>query len=447
MSSTVATLSGTESQSKSSVAAVVASSVIGNTIEFYDFLVYGFAAAFVLGKLFFPTVSPLSALLASFATFGVGFLFRPLGGIFFGHLGDTLGRKTTLVITLLTMGFATVLIGVLPTYEQIGIAAPFLLVILRCIQGFALGGEWGGAVVMVVENAPRRFRGLLSALPQTGGYIAQFLGGGSFALLAYLPDDQMMSWGWRLPFLASAILILIGFLIRSRLDETEAFKSARKKNEIGKALPLVDTIRTAWRRVLLCMLLRFAELGPFFLVSVFTVSYATTNLGIEKQSILSVLMTSCAIAIPAHAFWGAMADKVGRRRMFIYSSIFGAIVSFPFFYLLETKSYWWMLLGYILLLNIAQNAPSAVQPAFYTELFPARMRYTGASMGSGLGAILAGGFLPFIAKLLTTLDFNPTWYPVAAYLAVTCLISALAAYLGPDTSGAEIEVEADKLSR
>ena len=420
---------------KKKIFTVVLSSFVGNTIEFYDFLVYGLAAALVFGKIFFPNSTPLNATLASFATFGVGFAARPLGGIFFGHLGDTVGRKKTLVITLVGMGTATLCIGLLPTYDQIGVMAPILLVVLRFLQGFAVGGEWGGAMLIVVENAPANRRGFLSSWPQTGGFSGQLLATGAFSLIAFLPDDQLMSWGWRLPFLASGILVAFGLYLRMKLDETEVFKKTHTEVKAQKkeSAPVVQVFRDSWRSIILIMLLRFAESVPFFLVTVFAVSYATGQLAVPKQTLLSVIMVCCVIAFPMHGLFGWLSDKVGRRPIYIFGALFAAAAAFPFFFLLQSGNMTLIVLGYFLLINVAHNAINAVQPAFFTELFGAKVRYSGASIGHQLGSIVAGGSTPFIAKALSAAD-NNGWTYVASYVVIAALVSAAAAYFGPETS-------------
>jgi metabolite-proton symporter len=424
---------GRDAADRATIFKVVASSFIGNTIEFYDFLVYGLAAALVFGKLFFPNSTPLAAVLASFATFGVGFVARPLGGIFFGHLGDTVGRKTTLVITLVGMGAATAAIGLLPTYDQVGVLAPALLVVLRFLQGFAVGGEWGGAMLMVVENAPANRRGFLSAWPQTGGFSGQLLATGAFALVGLLPEDQLIAWGWRIPFLASAILVIFGLYLRSRLDETIVFKETHAAPDRDRRPPFFQLVQHSWRSLLLIMVLRFAESVPFFLVTVFAVSYATGQLGVNKQTLLGVIMVTCVIAFPMHGLFGAISDRVGRRPVYIFGALMAAVSAFPFFYLLETGNFLLIVLGYVMLINIAHNSINAVQPAFFTELFGPKVRYSGASIGHQLGAIAAGGATPFIAKSLSAAD-NNGWTLVAAYVVVGALVAAVAAYFGPETS-------------
>ncbi|TKI04675.1 MFS transporter [Martelella alba] len=434
---------------KSNIRRIVISSWIGNTIEFYDFLLYGLASALVFSHLFFPSISPLAATLASFATFGVGFVARPLGGIFFGHMGDTLGRKATLLITLGGMGLATFLTGCLPVYDQVGIWAPILLVILRFAQGFLVGGEWGGAMLMVVESAPANRRGLLGSIPQTGGFSGQLLATGVFALMTLLPEEKLMTWGWRVPFLLSFVLVLLGLWMRRKLDETPVFREVRQREHLQKGTvaakkesPVVEVVRKQWRSILLIMVLRFAESVPFFLATVFAVSYATGQLGVEKQTILGVVMATCVLAFPMHALFGALSDKVGRRPIYLFGALFAAAMAFPFFKLLESGSFALMVLGYILLINIAHNSINAVQPAFFTELFGPKVRYSGASIGAQLGAIVAGGFTPFIAKGLTVLD-NNGWTLVASYVTLAALVAAYAAWRAPETSRRDMTRDID----
>ncbi|HXP98287.1 MAG TPA: MFS transporter, partial [Telmatospirillum sp.] len=268
------------------------------------------------------------------------------------------------------------------------------------------------------------------------GFSGQLLATGAFSLIAFLPDDQLMSWGWRLPFLASGILVAFGLYLRSKLDETEVFKQTLaevKTDKKKESAPVVQVFRDSWRSIVLIMLLRFAESVPFFLVTVFAVSYATGQLAIPKQTLLSVIMVTCVIAFPMHGFFGWMSDKVGRRPIYIFGALFAAAAAFPFFSLLQSGNMTLIVLGYFLLINVAHNAINAVQPAFFTELFGAKVRYSGASIGHQLGSIVAGGSTPFIAKALSAAD-NNGWTYVAAYVVIAALVSAAAAYFGPETS-------------
>ncbi|MCQ2011396.1 MAG: MFS transporter [Sporolactobacillus sp.] len=418
---------------------VIISSWIGNTIEFYDFLVYGLAAALVFNTIFFPNISALAGTLAAFATFGVGFIARPLGGAFFGHYGDTLGRKKALVITLLGMGAATMLVGILPTYQQVGIMAPILLVLLRFMQGFVVGGEWGGAMLYVVESASPSRRGLAGALPQTGGFSGQLLATGMFALVTMLNREQLLSWGWRIPFLFSGVLVAVGLYMRIHLEETPVFEKLKKKEKIEKSglqvvqkSPVFRVVKKGWKKLLTIMVLRFAESVPFFLATVFAVSYATEQLGVSNGMMLSVVMLTCVIAFPAHALFGYISDKIGRRPVYIFGALFAAAFVFPFFYLVESGSFALLMLAYFLFINVGHNSINAVQPAFFTEMFGPSVRYSGASIGAQLGAIVAGGFTPFIAKWLTAVD-GDQWYYLAFYVMIVSLLSASAAFLTSET--------------
>lgn len=316
----------------------------------------------------------MTATLSSFASFGVGFISRPLGALFFGNRGDTLGRKNTLLITLGGMGAVTFLIGCLPSYASIGALAPALLVILRFLQGFMVGGEWGGAMLMVVEYAAGKHRGRLSALSQTGGLTGQLLATGVFIVVTQLPQEALLSWGWRIPFLLSALLVLPGLYMRHRLDETPVFRAFKKQQAINhrqqrEERPVVKVVREQWRSILLIIILRFAESVPFFLATVFAVSWATTQLGIASLTILYIVMFTCLLAYPMHVLFGIMSDRRGCRQVYIFGALFVAAMAFPFFWLLESRSLILMTMGYVLLINIGHNSLNAVQPSFSPDCF------------------------------------------------------------------------------
>jgi len=421
---------------------ITLSSFIGNSIEYYDFLVYGTVSALLFPQIFFPDYSPFAGVLISFATFGVGFIARPLGSLFFGHKGDTKGRKQALVRTILLMGISTFLIGLLPTFEQVGIVAPLLLVLLRFLQGFSVGGEWGGAMLMVLENAPSHRRAFFSALPNTGGFSAQLLSMGIFSLITLLPDKQLYAWGWRLPFLVSAILVVIGLYFRRTLDETPLYVklkeneqlpdsfSVPEKNTLSKR-PLLELIRNEWKTILLMFPLRFAEAMPFFIVMVFTLSYATKQLAIDKSALFSGIIVASLLAFPSHALFGALSDRVGRKPIYMAGALVVALSAFPFFYMLETKKPLLIMLGYVLMINFGHNALNAVQPAWFTELFNTRVRYSGAAVGREFSSIFVG-FTPFIAASLVAVD-NGGWTWVATYLTLMSLATAVTVFFVRET--------------
>ncbi|WP_433435582.1 MFS transporter [Nonomuraea sp. CA-141351] len=421
---------------------VTASSFLGNTLEYYDFLVYGTAAAVVFPKVFFPDASGFVATLSAFGTFAVGFLARPLGGLFFGSRGDRHGRKSTLMVTLTLMGLSTILIGLLPGFGTIGIWSPVLLVALRLLQGFAVGGEWGGSMIIVLESAPPNRRGFFSAWPNTGGFSAQILITGIFAYVYTLPDDQLLSWGWRIPFLLSAVVLVVTFWMRRSLHETPVFtKAVAADQESGTAAaeaerPKRGPIRTIfvddWRNLLLIIGLRFAESVPYFLLTVFALSYGTSALGLEKTQLNNAILIAAVLSFVSHGVFAAISDRVGRRPIYFFGAVVVFVMAFPFFAMLHSGSMVLIVLGYVLILNFGHNAINAIQPAFFAELFPAERRYTGAAAGREIASIFAGGLTPFIATALAGQD-GSRWPLVAAYVMIGALITMFAVYKAPES--------------
>jgi MFS family permease len=416
---------------------VTVSSFLGNTLEYYDFLVYGTAAAVVFPKVFFPNASGFVATLAAFGTFAVGFLARPLGGMFFGRRGDHSGRKSTLLITLTVMGLSTILIGALPGYASIGVLAPALLVLLRLIQGFAVGGEWGGSMIIVLESAPPDRRGFYSAWPNTGGFSAQILITGVFAWVYTLPQDQLLSWGWRVPFLLSAVILVVTFWMRRSLSEspvfTEAVAPVAEGTEITKAKggTIIATFREDWRSLLLILGLRFAESLPYFLLTVFALSYGKT-IGVASSTLNGAILIASVLAFAAHGLFALLSDRIGRRPVYFFGAAVVFVTAFPFFGLLQSGSFLLIVLGYVLVLNVGHNAINAIQPAFFAELFPADRRYTGAAAGREIASILAGGLTPFIATALAGAD-GSRWPLVAGYVMVGAVLTMVAVWRAPET--------------
>jgi MFS family permease len=416
---------------------VTASSFLGNTLEYYDFLVYGTAAAVVFPQVFFPDSSGFVATLAAFGTFAVGFLARPLGGLFFGRRGDMHGRKSTLLVTLTVMGLSTILIGLLPGYGAIGIWAPLLLVVLRLAQGFAVGGEWGGSMIIVLESAPPKRRGFYTAWPNTGGFSAQILITLSFAWVYTLPEADLLSWGWRVPFLLSAVILVVTFWMRRSLSETPVFEESVAPTTEEPGAPaaagtIVSTFRDDWRNLLLILGLRFAEALPYFLLTVFALSYGNKALGIDRGTLNNAILVVSVLAFVAHGVFAAISDRIGRRPVYFFGSVVVFVMAFPFFGLLHTGSFLLITLGYVLVLNLGHNAINAVQPAFFAELFPADRRYTGAAAGREIASILAGGLTPFIATALAGPD-GTRWPLVAGYVMVGAVLSMIAVWKAPET--------------
>ncbi|GAA3862942.1 MFS transporter [Streptomyces sedi] len=398
-----------------------ASSFLGTTLEWYDFFIYGTTAALVFGDLFFPNASDVAGTLASFATLAVGFAARPLGGILFGHYGDRIGRKKMLVLSLLTIGVSTVLIGCLPTYDQIGVGAPVLLVILRLFQGVALGGEWGGAALMSIEHAPKHKRGLFGSATQMGAPGGMLLAAGAVSLASWVSGDSYESWGWRLPFLASVVIVAIGTVIRSRVAESPEFQAAAERKEQAK-LPIADVLREDWRSVLLGSGLAAANNAIFYTVSTYTLSYATDHLDVDKDQVLHHVTLVAALYLVTVPLFGALADRIGLRRQVAIAGALSALMIFPYFLLVETGNTWVILASMAVALAVVQSAAYAPQPAIYADLFPPRVRYTGASLAYAIPTTLVGGTAPFIGTALYA--WSDSNYPFALYIAA---LGALAA--------------------
>jgi len=387
------------SSETNSVRLVAVASFIGTTIEWYDFFLYGTAAALVFNRLFFPTFDPLMGTLAAFGTYAVGFFARPVGGIVIGHYGDKIGRKSMLVLTLVVMGVATFLIGLLPTYEQIGPWAAVGLVLLRVAQGIGVGGEWGGAVLMAVEHAPPGTRGYYGSWPQIGVPAGLVISTAVFAVFSRLPEEQFLSWGWRVPFLLSALLVIVGLMIRVRILETPAFTKVKEASREAHQ-PIIELLKTYPKQVLLAMGARFGENGAFYIYSVFVLTYATQHVKMPQQVVLTAMLIGAGLELMAIPFFGAMSDRFGRRPVYLFGAIATALWAYPLFRLLDTASPPLVWLALIVAFVFSHAAMYGPQAAFFSELFGTRVRYSGASLGAQLAAVLAGGTSPFIATLL-----------------------------------------------
>ncbi|MGW1893569.1 MFS transporter [Streptomyces sp. NPDC002004] len=422
---------------------VVAASLIGTTIEWYDFFLYGSAAALVFNKLFFPGSDPLVGTLLSFLTYAVGFAARPLGALVFGHFGDRLGRKKLLVVSLLMMGAATFAIGLLPTHASVGTAAPVLLTLLRLVQGFALGGEWGGAVLLVSEHGDARRRGFWASWPQTGAPAGQLLATGVLSLLtALLSDAAFGSWGWRIPFLLSGVLVAVGLWIRLSVDESPVFKAAlaqaeaRRKTEAetgaeaAEKLPLVSVLRHHWRDVLIAMGARMAENISYYVITAFILVYATTSAGVSKETALNAVLIGSAVHFAAIPAWGALSDRIGRRPVYLLGAAGVGLWMFPFFSLIDTGGFGNLVLAITvgLVLHGAMYAPQA---AFFSEMFATRMRYSGASIGAQFASVAAGAPAPLIATALLA-DYGSST-PIALYVVAASLLTLIAMGFAKET--------------
>jgi metabolite-proton symporter len=401
---------------------IVIASVAGNAMEWYDFFVYGTAAALVFGKLFFPAnADPLIGTLGAFAAFAIGFVARPLGGIVFGHIGDRYGRRASLVWTLLIMGFATFGIGLLPTYDHVGLWATLALVALRLLQGIASGGEWGGGVLMISENAPPEKRGYYAAWSQLGVGGGFVLSSAAFLAVQALPNDQFISWGWRLPFLASIVIFALGVYIRHSLPESRDFENAE---EAGKTshMPVLEAIKRHPKEILMAMGLRVAENGGAYIFLAFSLVYGKF-VGIPNSTMLTGVMLAMVVEMIAMLLWGKLSDHIGRKPVYMIGAASLAVMAFPFFWLLDTHSTPLIWLALVLGTAVCHGAMIGTLPALVGELFSTEVRYSGVALGHEVASIFAGGLSPLLATALLS-RYHASW-PVAVFLIVLSLITVV----------------------
>lgn len=432
----------TTAQPPRALVRIVAASLVGTTIEWYDFFLYGSAAALVFNTLFFPSSDPLVGTLLSFLTYAVGFAARPLGGVVFGHFGDRMGRKRLLVISLLMMGGATFAMGLLPTHASIGVGAPVLLTVLRLVQGFALGGEWGGAVLLVSEHGGDKSRGFWASWPQAGAPGGNLLATGVLALLAAVQSDEaFLAWGWRVPFLLSGVLVMIGLWIRISVTESPVFLAAQRKAAAAASEgaeekpPVVEVFRKSWREVLTAIGTRFGENISYYILTAFVLVYVTVHLGLPKSDALNAVLIGSAFHFVTIPLWGALSDRVGRRPVTLIGALGTAGWAFAFFELLDSRSFPVITLAVTvgLLFHGAMYGPQA---AFISELFDTKVRYSGASMGSQLASIIGGALAPIIAVELLK-DYESA-LPVALYMSCAALVTAVTVRFARETKGRDL---------
>ena len=415
---------------------VIGASLIGTTLEWYDFFIYGSSAALVFNELFFPQFDPLIGTLLAFTTYAVGFVARPLGGVIFGHFGDRVGRKTILVITLMIMGVATFLIGLLPTYESIGVLAPILLVTLRFLQGLGLGGEWGGAVLMVTEHGARGRRGYYGSWVQVGVPAGLLLANGVLAMLtATLSEQAFQSWGWRIPFLLSAVLILVGLFIRVRIAESPLFQEVEKTGTKAR-MPIVDVFRLYPRSIVTALFARIGVDIAFYTFVLFILTYVTEQLDLSRATALNAVLLGSFLQLFLVPFFGGLSDRIGRRPVYLVGAAGALIWAFAFFALLDSRSPVLITVAAVggLFWHAMMYGPQA---AFIAELFGTRVRYSGASLGYQLAGIFGGALAPIISVALLARFGSTT--PISIYLAVALALTIVAVSVARETSRLDLE--------
>ena len=425
---------------RESVWRVALASMVGTSVEWYDFFIFGAASALVFGRLFFPNVSELAGTLAAFATFAVGFVARPVGGLVFGHFGDRLGRKTMLVVTLTMMGLATFAMGLMPTYAAIGVWAPILMVVLRFVQGLAVGGEWGGAVLMATEHAGGERKGFFGSFAQIGSAVGGLMSTGIFALLTWrLPEEDFLQWGWRVPFLLSIVLVLVGLFIRLRIMESPVFEKLKESHRVAK-VPVVELLRSDLRNVLLAAGLYCAHGILFYAMTVYTIAYARTAYGLAQNTYLIGVTLAGFGQLFTIPLLGALSDKVGRRPVMIFGTLFIIAFSIPLNFLITSAVPVFMWLAVVISICVGHNSVYSPTAALYSEMFPAHVRYSGASLGYQLGGAIAG-FVPLVAASLVGAAGGAYW-PIAALIALggfigfVCILLVRPAVAAPRPQGA-----------
>jgi MFS family permease len=412
------------------------SAVVGTAVEWYDFYLYATAAAVIFNKLFFPSYSHMVGTMLAYGTFAAGFFARPLGGVVFGRLGDRIGRKRVLVITLLLMGGSTTAMGLLPTYAQVGIWSPLLLTLLRAIQGLGSGAEYAGAVLMAIEFAPKTKRGLFGSIPYTGVAAGLLLSLVTFSWATRLPPHQFETWGWRIPFLLSSLVVLLGIVLRTSLHETPAFELLKEKGHLSKS-PIRDLFRLARRQVFCSWGARLGDNSLAYIYESFVIVYATQQLGLNKSSIMTALMACAAAQFVTVPLFGWLSDFVGRKPVYIGGAILSALFAFPFFAMLRTRSMAMIYIALFIVSAIAKIMMTSAQSPWFAEMFPARVRYTGFTIAREVTSPLGGGIAPMIATALLAVGGGSS-HLVAWYIILLAGITVVAVSLGPETRGCDL---------
>ncbi|KAA8674491.1 MFS transporter [Clostridium sp. HV4-5-A1G] len=428
-----------ESTERSQARQAGIAALVGTVLEWYDFLIYGASAALVLNKVFFPAVDPLMGTLAAFGTYAVGFLARPLGGLVLGHLGDKVGRKIVLILTLFLMGGSTTAVGFLPTYNSIGILAPIALIILRLIQGFGAGGEYAGAVVLSVEHAKKGKRGLAGAWAPMGFSAATVLANGVFfSCLSIMGKSVFVDWGWRIPFIFGAVCVIVGYFIRRHIVEPPSFEKAKiAREQSGKHIGIFSAIKRYPREVLIVIGTRMGENGFAYFYPVFIMAYIVNILGLPESTALWGVIIASLIQVIFMPLFGMLSDKIGRKPVYIGGTIVSMAWLIPFFMILGTGSLWAIILGFIIGFGIAYPALISPQASWYAELFDTDFRVCGFAFSRELGSILAGGLAPFICTALYS--WSRRWWPIVVYMCVLGVITLIALAMGPETVNKNIE--------
>lgn len=416
---------------KLSMKGVAAASLVGSALEWFDYFLYGTAAALVFNEIMFPKGHEFVSTLLAFSTLALGFFVRPFGAVYFGQLGDKIGRKKVLVTTLLLMGTATTLIGFVPTYDSVGLWAPVMLVILRLIQGFGAGAEFGGAAILSAESAPANRRGFYSSFPGVGVYIGLLLSAGTFAILTQLPKDVFLGWAWRIPFLFSALLVVVALVIRMKISETAAFEKLSTKEAVSKS-PLRDLIRTERKSLMIVAGSQVAQSGVSYVYQTFVIAYIVGTLHMSSSVGPIAVAVAAAVAMFTTPMFGALSDKFGRRAIYMFGAVFSAVFAFPFFWLVNTGTTWGVITAMTLGVGVGVAAMLGTQGSFFSEVFPSKVRFSGLALGREISASLAGGIAPLAAVVLSSMAGGASW-PVACLAVAMSLVTVIAVACARET--------------